>query len=179
MHIYIAFLRGINVGGHNKIKMADLKNKLSKLKYQDLATYIQSGNILFKSDKGDIGEIEDEIKNLIYQEFGFDVPVLVKTSDEVQSILDANPFANTEHQKNLYFALLKGLPLQTHIQQFKQLEYENEEFIVKRQCVYLNCHLGAGKAKLTNSVIEKKLKVEATTRNLNTIKKMVAMANNK
>ncbi|MBT8186073.1 MAG: DUF1697 domain-containing protein [Croceitalea sp.] len=175
---YIAFLRGVNVGGHNKLKMSDLKIGLSILGYKNIATYIQSGNVFFKSENEDKLHLQDEIESFIFQKFGYEIPVLIKTGEELQHILDNNPFANAIYQKNLYFALLAKPPGMAEKRNFVKLKFENEEFFVTDQCVYLNCHLGAGKAKLTNNVIEKELKIRATTRNLNTMDKMIALSQN-
>ena len=86
MNTYIAFLRGINVGGHKKILMQDLRNLLSK-HFKDVKTYIQSGNVIFKSLEEDKNKLENIIKNLILKQFKFDITVLVKTPFEIKTIL--------------------------------------------------------------------------------------------
>lgn len=173
---HIVFLRGINVGGHRKIKMADLKEKLIEKNFQNVQTYIQSGNLVLDSTKNR-EEITSVINTMLKVDFDFDVPTLVLTSSEVESILNEAPFKNVAETKNLYFALLHNPPERTNHVRLDPDNYPNEEFVITDSCVYLNCKLGAGKAKLNNNIIEQKLKITATTRNLSTLQKMIALAN--
>lgn len=176
MALYIAFLRGINVGGQKKIKMAALKASLEKSALQNVTTYIQSGNILFESDRSDKKLLAQRIRAQIESAFGFDVPVLVITAAEIEKILEANPFKEISQKKQLFFTLLHEIPNQEFWTNPKPEDYPDEAFQITEKCVYLNCKNGASKAKLNNNIIEQKLKVTATTRNLNTLKKMVEMA---
>lgn len=178
MKTYIALLRGINVGGHRKIKMVDLKELLNKMGMKDVATYIQSGNVVFKSSITKTSELEEKIKKSIAKTFSLDVPVLVKTHKELKSIFDKNPFAETsdiEH-KRIYFALLKETPQPELIAAFQKVKFLGELFVVAEDCVYLNYSIGVGKAKLSNNFIERKLKVSATARNFNTMVKLLEMS---
>ena len=176
MNTYIAFLRGINVSGQKKIKMADLKQSLLKVGLKNVQTYIQSGNIVFDTAVEDIEEIGGLIEKVIHDDFEFDVPVTIKTSQEIREILNTNPFYGNADPKGLYFALLLTPPSQDLAASFQQLEFEHEDFQYTDACVYLHCKKGAGRAKLNNNLIENKLKVTATTRNLNTMRKMVELA---
>jgi len=97
MNTYIALLRGINVGGHKKVPMAELRELLSKSGFGNVQTYIQSGNVILESSEGQINSIEEQIKKVILDYFGFDVPVIVKTNDDLQAIFDTCPF--TKEQK--------------------------------------------------------------------------------
>ena len=173
MQSYIGFLRGINVGGQKKIKMTDLRLSLEKSGFSDVETYIQSGNLILKSEK-QAKTIMSSVQECIQKDFGFEVPALVLTMGELKNILENMPFQNTE-EKNLYFTLLHQKPNRDLVYSFKELQFENEDFVVAENCVYLNCKKGAGKAKLNNNLIENKLKVTATTRNLNTMLKMIEM----
>ncbi|MEM9867199.1 MAG: DUF1697 domain-containing protein, partial [Bacteroidota bacterium] len=92
MGTYIAFLRGINVGGHRKIKMVELREVLSKNGFDQVQTYIQSGNMLFQSAERDSIKIAATIRKLIDKAFGFLVPVLVVSSERLRTILENNPF---------------------------------------------------------------------------------------
>lgn len=175
MQTYIALLRGINVGGQKKIKMVELRSTLEKLELKEVRTYIQSGNIVFASDKTNKNTIAELIHSVIKTDFGFSVPTLVVTAREIEEILDKNPFSE-EEAAQLYFVLLKNVPNQDLVEEFNAIKFENEEFHISDRCVYLNCKTAYGKAKLGNNLIERKLKVEATTRNLRTMKKLVEMA---
>lgn len=176
MKTYIALLRGINVSGHKLIKMADLRESLHKRGFEGVQTYIQSGNIVFKNKGGELFELEEAIKKAILDDFGFDVPVLVRTAKDLESILKNNPFAKEENTKQLFFVLLKQPPTKALVEEFDELKFEGEDFHITDACVYLNCKIGFAKAKLNNNFIERKLKVEATARNLRTMQKLVEMA---
>ena len=175
MKTYVAFLRGINVSGQKKIKMVDLRETLLKAGLENVGTYIQSGNVVFATSMTQLQEMENTIKKAIKDDFGFDVPVIVKTPQEIRDILDNNPFKNEMNLKGLYFALLHETPPEKLANSFQELKFENEDFHYSDNCVYLNCKMGAGKAKLSNNLIENKLKVTATTRNLNTMRKMMVL----
>ncbi len=178
MKTYIALLRGINVGGRNKVKMDTLKAVLEKLGLIEVTTYIQSGNVVFKSNIIDKAGLEKKIETTIESNFKFKVTVLITTKNDLSKILEASPFKNPEdiEAKQLYYALLKDKPLKINEQTLLQENYPNEQFLVTHNCVYLNCLKGAGKAKLTNNIVENKLKVSATTRNHRTILKLIKIA---
>lgn len=173
MQTYIALLRGINVGGHKKIKMADLKLLFEGLGFTNVFTYIQSGNVLFS-----INEKKDFL-NLIYEaiknQFGFEVPVLVKKISEIESILSNCPFSE-EKKIASYFTLLNEVPSKDLTEEVKKLRPTNEEFVITENCVYFFSEKGYHQAKFNNNFIEKKLNVTATTRNYKTLVKLIALA---
>ncbi len=173
MKKYIALLRGINVGGKAKLKMADLKLLFEDLGFEAVATYIQSGNVVFaaKNGKG----LEEKISKEIKSKFGYEVPVLVKTTAEIEKIVKDCPFEKDKKEAS-YFVLLKKPPQKELVKAAEQLNYPDEEFVITDECVYLYCATGYGKAKLNNNLFEKKLKVSATTRNYRTLLKLVEMA---
>ncbi|MEM8509226.1 MAG: DUF1697 domain-containing protein [Bacteroidota bacterium] len=176
METYIAFLRGINVSGQKKIKMADLRNALELAGLEKVQTYIQSGNLVFKSKEENTSVLENVIREQITRDFGFDVPVMVMTANRIAQILEKDPFKDLRDMGNTYYVLLKMKPDPDRVTAFEDMTFENEQFVVTDTCVYLYCTAGYGKAKLNNNFIERKLKVAATTRNLNTLKKMMALA---
>lgn len=168
---YIALLRGINVGGKNKIKMADLKLVLNKSGLKNSSTYIQSGNVLFNSEETDKKLLENKIAKSIKDHFNMDVPIIVKTRNEILEILEKNPFSEAEDlaANKIYFVILKNTPTKENIAKMKSYGFENETFYYTPSCVYLRCSLGAGKAKCNNNFFESKLKVGATSRNYRTL----------
>ena len=97
MKTYIALLRGINVGGHKKLKMADLKSMMEELGFQNVVTYIQSGNVVFSAKEEK--DLSDNISNGIAEKFGYEVPVLVKTADEIAQILKNCPLGKQRKPK--------------------------------------------------------------------------------
>lgn len=178
MKTYIALLRGINVSGQKKIRMADLKTMMEGLGFENVQTYIQSGNIVFKSVEKKIHILEDEVKYNIANTFGFDVPVLVKTRIEILQIIRDSPFTKKEdlEANRIYYTLLQQKPDRSLFVNLKADKYPNELFQISKNCVYLNCTKGAGKAKLNNNSIERELKVTATTRNHSTMLKLLELS---
>jgi len=176
---FIALLRGINVSGQKKIKMADLRDSLQGAGLKNVSTYIQSGNIVFDSELTDNGELQNIIKETIQNNFGFDVPTLVVQEDSVREILKANPFVPEVEKNSLYYVLLKNVPTQELVAEFNTLQFQNEDYHITDTCVYLKCKKGYGNAKLNNNYIERKLKVEATTRNQKTMEKLLEMSASK
>lgn len=178
MQMYIALLRGINVSGVKKIKMADLRLMMVGIGFKDVVTYIQSGNVIFKSDTSSPQDLAQQIKTGIQDVFKFDVPVIVRTREEIASILEGCPYKKSEdlEANKIYYAVLKNTPEQVNLDLLDQNNYPNELFIITKDCVYLNCLNGAGKAKLTNNVIERKLKVQATSRNHRTMLKLLELS---
>ena len=173
MQTYIALLRGINVGGHKKLKMAALKLLFEDLGFQNLTTYIQSGNVVFSSEEMD--GLSERISKEIEKRFGWDLPVLVKTAYEIAEILKACPFEETK-KAEAYFMLLASPPKDELMEAVREISYPNEEFVLTPECVYIYFGNGYGNAKLNNNFFEKKLKVAATTRNYRTLVKLVELA---
>ena len=156
--------------------MAELSVVLEDAGLKNVQTYIQSGNIVFDSDETEKEKLQDIITKAIQRDFGFDVPTLVIQEKDIGQILEANPFANKSDENKLYYVLLKKPSKKEFVQQFEQLHFDNEDFHITDNCVYLLCKNGYGRAKLNNNLIEKKLKVEATTRNQKTMLKLLEMA---
>lgn len=177
MKTYIALLRGINVGGQKKIKMADLRQALEKTGFLDVTTYIQSGNIIFNDEKEDITALSDKISKTILDSFGFNVPVLVKTAKEIKDILNQNPFVEDELNVN-YYILLKNIPDATLVETLGKEDYPDEAIAITNSCVYLHSLKGYRNAKFSNNYIERKLKVSATARNQRTMQKLLALSQN-
>lgn len=174
---YIALLRGINVSGQKKIKMADLRGHLSTLELREVQTYIQSGNITFESPTAPEEYLAAMIKGKILEVYGFEVPTLVISATEFQHVAAANPFpeAAASDPARMLITFLKEIPQAAAEQVFTRLSFPDEYFELAGKAVYLHCPKGYGRAKLNNNFIERKLKVPATTRNWKTILKLLDM----
>ncbi|APG63951.1 hypothetical protein LPB136_00550 [Tenacibaculum todarodis] len=170
MKKYIVLLRGINVSGKNKLPMAELRELLNDLQFQNIQTYIQSGNIILESEKTK-SEICKIIKDGIFTKFGYDVPVITRTILEWGKAVANYPFS-TENEKIVAFSFLNKVPEATTIE-IKNIG--EDRYKIDNDVVYLNCPSGFGKTKLTNNSIEKKLNVIATTRNLRTTLKLLEL----
>lgn len=175
MITYIALLRGINVGGHKKVPMAILRELLEKPGFKNVKTYIQSGNIVFQTSEKNNIIIEEKIQKIIESHFGFLVPIIVKTKKELQQIFDACIFSEAEKIKS-YFILLSKIPDANLVQEVQTITFENEVFTIVNNAIYFHSSIGYGRTKFNMNTFEKKLKVSATSRNYNTIKKLLELS---
>lgn len=171
MNKFTALLRGINVSGQKQIKMAELKSLFEDLGFKDVETYIQSGNVIFSSKEKSIEKIEEKISSSLKKKFGFEAETIVVTSEEIESVLDKNPFLKrkTDFEK-LYVTFLSEIPNEEYLIKLEASDYSPEQFIIVGKIIYLSLPNGYGRTKLNNNFFEKKLNVSATTRNLKTVK---------
>ncbi len=178
MHTFICLLRGINVSGQKKIKMVDLKASFEGLGFTDVFTYIQSGNVVFKSSESDSKKLENTIHQMLLDDFGFDVTVIVLTPEEIQHVVKNNPFEKdvTKDPKKFYVVFLQEQPLQEHIDVLATYDYSPEEYILDNKLIYFYAANGTHKAKMSNNFFESKLKVKASTRNWRTVNKLVELS---
>ena len=178
---FIAILRGINVGGKNRMKMPDLVSTFESLGLTHVRSYIQSGNIVFETlvTKATL-ELEKDIHEQIGKDFGFEIPVLVIEAAEMERILRENPFVDRKDidLTKLHVTFLGTKPEENRLAAIDPEKYKPDEFVVKGKFVYLRCPVDYGHTKLNNGFFETKLKVKATTRNWNTVKKLGEMAEN-
>ena len=173
METYIAILRGINVG-KKQVVMADLKRLLETAGLSDVQTYIQSGNVVFRHEKQDEKTMARRLETLLTANYGFDVPVLVRSAREWDETLAANPFLQRENTApdKLHVTFLADAPEPALLEKLETVDFKPDEFAVVGRDVYLYCPDGYGRTKLSNTFFEKKLKVSATTRNWATVNKL-------
>jgi len=169
---FIILLRGINVSGKNKLSMQDLRDLLNGLGFENVQTYIQSGNIVLSAND-DKDVVAKKIKEAIKNKFDYDVPVLVKTIDEWEKAIANNPYKEVE-PKQQYFTFLSEFPKETTIE---VTNIKEDAYTIIEDVVYVNAVGGYGKTKLNNNLFEKKLQVTATTRNLKTTMKLLELSN--
>lgn len=174
MKTYIALLRGINVSGQKKIPMAELRALLMNSGLESVQTYIQSGNVIFRSLEQDIQKLELKIHEAIKTHFGFEVPILIKTPEALQHVFDHCPFPE-EKKINSYFTLLYKVPDKDLIAVVSKITHPNEAFVITNHCIYFYCSTGYGKAKYSNNFFERKLKITATARNYKTMVKLLSL----
>ncbi len=176
---YIVLLRGINVGGHKKVKMEDLRKVLESAGYINVKTYIQSGNILLETQKESDKKLASDISKLMLEHFGFEVPVLARTIAEWAKIAEDLPFEELLIEF-LHITLLDELPDQKAVDAIDRSKFNpNEKWQVIGKTVYLYCPDGYGRTKLTNEFWEKKLGSAATTRNWKTLLALMEMVENR
>ncbi len=181
MKTYIAILRGINVSGHNIIKMDELKTSLHSLNLINIETYIQSGNIVFDYDNTNQDKLIFMLENNIRQTFGIDVTLIIRSAEQMTKIFKNNPFINTRNEdvNKLHVTFFSKSPDQEVLMNILNNTFLPDEFIVNDDIAYLFCPNGYGNTKINNSFFEKKLKVSATTRNWKTVSQLMLMAQNR
>ncbi|MES2703730.1 MAG: DUF1697 domain-containing protein [Bacteroidota bacterium] len=171
---YVAFLRGINVSAQKLIKMQDLREHFAMPGLRNISTYIQSGNVLFESNEERADMLVTKIEKQLAKKLGYTVPVIVRSKEELEAILLREPFGEITDGRGLYVTMLSGEPAGDMQQVLDAYTNEAEEARIVHREVYLLAK-SYGNTKLNNNLIEKKLKLSATTRNWATMNKLVAL----
>lgn len=180
MTTYILLLRAINVGGHNKIKMADLTVGLESMGLTDIQTYIQSGNVIFKANSTDKNALRLQIEKLIAVKFDLTIQTFLLTINEWQKIVNENPFqnlANFEAEK-LYITLFSDKIEMHPSHTLKSSELGADQILFKNNIAYLYVSTKYSDTKLSNSFLEKTFKIKATSRNWKTTLALLERGNN-
>jgi len=175
---YVALLRAINIGARNKIPMAGLKALFTDLGHEDVATYVQSGNVVFRSRAGTESRVAAEIEERITKEFGHDVTVLLRTPAELAKIAKGNPFlkGETDHKK-LHVMFLDKRPAAKSIAGLDPDRSPPDVFEVSGRDIYLHFPTrGSGRSKLTIGYFEARLGVRGTARNWRTVTTLLDLA---
>jgi uncharacterized protein (DUF1697 family) len=172
-------LRGINVAGHNMIKMEELRLMCNDIGFDNVKTYLQSGNIIFQNPTIDNStNLSIRIHESIQHKFGFNVPVIVRSSKEMERIIANNPFLKQKgiDPTKLHVTFLSQIPEKDLMKKLEKLPTTNADcYQAASQELYLYCPNGYGRTKLSNTAVEKTLSVIATTRNWNTTKTLSEM----
>lgn len=179
MAVFISLLRGINVTGHNSLKMKDLRDLYETLGMKKVRTYLQSGNVVFDSDEENPDVLTKTIEKGIKRNFGLDVAVLLRTTEQLETTIDANPFLreNDTDPERLYVTFLSSLPDNARMKDVPTKD-KKDRFIISNKEIYLHCPDGYGRTKFTNDFFERKMKLTATTRNWKTVNALRDMARN-
>jgi uncharacterized protein (DUF1697 family) len=176
MKQYVAIIRGINVGGHNRVNMNVLREALIKSGLHDVRTYIQSGNIVFRYESSKKDQLPALITSVLKKQFNADVPVIVRDEREWQQTVSQNPFVGaTEDLGKLLVSFLNAKPSPTVVRAISQETFPNDDFAVVGKDVYLFCRNGYGKTDIPNTYFEKRLVTTATTRNWKTVLQIARM----
>jgi len=174
---YVAFLRGINVSGQKIIKMEDLRKSLTEAYFSNVKTYIQSGNIIFDAIDEDSRQLILKIEHVIENSFGLHTDVILRKISEIESLINstAHLFDDSETSKKIYITFLKeehSLPIDIpFFSKNKDVEiiYQNGKDLISVSSIY------KGNYGFPNSFIEKITGIPATTRNPNTLQKILAL----
>ncbi len=177
MAVYVSMLRGINVSGRNRIAMADLRALYERHGHDDVATYVQSGNVVSSTTTRRARSVETDIERAIADDLGLDVTVLVRTPAQLRRVVEANPFVRDGNDsKSLHVTFLATAPAKHAVGALDSHAFAPDEFRVHGQEVYVSCPNGYGRTKINNSWFERKLGVAATTRNWKTVTQLVDLA---
>jgi uncharacterized protein (DUF1697 family) len=172
---YVALLRGINVGGHGKVAMAELRAGFVDMGFGDASTYIQSGNVVF-SASGPATTLRSVIEKGIGTRFGLDVTVVLRTRAQLAAIIERNPLAGGGRDPaKLHVTFLVSTPTAPRRSGLDADAFLPDEFRVAGREVYVHCPEGYGRTKLNNAFFERSLGVAATTRTLRTVTTLEAM----
>lgn len=173
---YAALLRAVNLGGGSTIAMADLRKLLTDIGYSDVSTYVQSGNAVFTGPDRPAADMDQVISAAIAERLGVRCAVMLRTSAQLAAAFRENPLRVAPDNPSRYFvAFLGAAPQQAAAAALMARSFEPDKVWVSGNHAYLWCPNGAARTKLTNTALEKSLGVTATSRNWNTVTKLVGM----
>ncbi len=175
MSTWIVLLRGVNVGGANRLGMADLRNAMTGLGHTAVSTYIQSGNIVLTSPGTDTAQLAAEICGAVKSTFGLSVSAVLRTHDELRAALAANPFEGEEGTRVLIM-FLSDVPAPEDVALLEPDRFLPDRFELVGSELYGLYPNGAGRSKMTLDYFEKRLHVRGTGRNLNTVAKLIELS---
>lgn len=177
MTTHLALLRGINVSGHNMIKMDALKTALENIGFSKVQTYVQSGNIFVSTAEESAAKVGFIIKQEIFKVFGGDVPVIIISAADLEACFSNNPFLkdNDLDTKKLYVAFVSKELRSENINDLKISQFKPDSAHLDGNRIFIKYAVGAGKTRLDQKYIEKKLNLTATIRNWNTIIQLLKM----
>lgn len=179
MTTHLALLRGINVSGHNMMKMDALQKMLENMGFINVKTYIQTGNVFVTSEEESPAAVGFKIKQEIFKTFGHDVPVVVINKEDLIACQENNPFLkeNNVDTKKLYVAFVSMELHKDRIHDLKMSQVKPDEVHIDSNKIFIKYTVSAGKTRLDQKYIEKKLNLTATIRNWNTVTHLLKMYN--
>lgn len=170
---YACLLRGINVGGKNKLPMKELAALFAAAGCTDVETYIQSGNVVFEAPVPVAKQAPGAVSEAIQQQFGYRVPLILRSAAELEKVVAGNPFlAQGAAEKELHIYFLADQPAAAELDARRSLP---DEFVLQGREIYLRLPNGMGRSKLTNAYFDSKLKTVCTARNWATVLQLTAM----
>ena len=177
MPTVISLLRGINVGGHKKIKMADLKALYGSLGLRQVRTVLQSGNVVFEADEGELAGLSGRLEAAIREGFGFDVQVITRTREAFEGAIERQPFdsAQLEEPGKVAVVFLSAVPEPGLVAGLRERNVGREVIFDGGRELYIFYSDGMARSKLDNKRIEGALKVGSTARNWNTCGRLLKL----
>lgn len=175
LNTYVVLLRGVMPTGKNRVPMAQLREVLSDAGFQNVRSYIQSGNVVLETHLP-ATNVEQKVHELIRQHIGADIKVIVRTGQQLLQVINNNPFNNGHDLSRVFFVLFGEVPPRKQAEDLMANDFGDEKLVIGETSGYMYIPGSAARSKLSNVMLEKKLGVAATTRNLNTMKKLVEMS---
>jgi uncharacterized protein (DUF1697 family) len=174
----VSLLRGVNVGGHHKIKMEELRELYESLGLRHAQTYVQSGNVVFRTDARDFTRLSKRIADAIEQRFAFRPGVVLRTAADLRGVIAANPFASRRDldPSRLLVQFLESEPPADVRERVLRIESEPEELRMAGRELYIYYPNGMARPKVAWAFIERILQTPCTGRNWNTVRKLLEMA---
>jgi uncharacterized protein (DUF1697 family) len=173
---YAALLRAVNLGAHNKISMSALRAVFDELGCEDVATYVQSGNVVFTSRRG-VSSLRGAIEGALEREFGIRPAVLLRTEPELRKLVRANPYVDrVDDPRRLHVIFLDSAPDRGRVRALDGAQFAPDELQVVGRDVFAFYPRGYARTKLTNATVEKLLGVTATSRNWRTVTTLAELA---
>jgi uncharacterized protein (DUF1697 family) len=178
MAVIVSMLRGVNVGGHNQVKMEALRALYESLGLRDAQTYVVSGNVVFRTKAGNLTALAKRIESAIDGTFGFRPRVILRSTSELKDVVARNPFRTRRgiEPGKLLVMFLENHPAAEALEQVLQINADPEEMHIDGREVYIYYPNGMGRPKLSWLTVEKKLKTAGTGRNWNSVIKLLEMA---
>lgn len=174
---WISLLRGINVGGHKKILMADLRTLYESLGFASVRSYIQSGNVVFRTEEDGAPALARTIEDAISDAFGFDVPVILRTAHEMGAVVRDNPFLpEGAEPSKLHVTFLSGDASPKAVADYATYRVGPDEVRLVGREAYLHCPEGLARTKLTPTFMDRAFGSACTTRNWRTVNTVLDMA---
>lgn len=167
--VYVALLRGINVGGKNRLPMKDLAGMFRNAGCDNVRTYIQSGNVLFEADRALAARVPGLVAKAIARDFGFAAPVVTRTRAELEAVARGNPIPDVSEPKALHVAFLLDRPRKAALASLDPDRSPPDTYVVRGREIYLHCPNGVARTKLTTAYFDAVLETTSTLRNWRTV----------
>ncbi len=175
--VFVALLRGVNVGGKAKVPMPTLRSAIEDVGATDVRTYIQSGNVVFRASDAVARRVPAAIAAAIEKKLGFRVPLVMRTAAELDDVTRNNPFLHAgADPRALHVSFLGDAPAAAKVAALDPNRSPGDKFVVRRREIFLHCPNGVGKTKLTNQYFESRLGTPSTARNWRTVLALLEMA---
>jgi uncharacterized protein (DUF1697 family) len=178
MTSYVALLRAVNVGGRSQVAMSDLRRLLTDLRFDDVQSLLQSGNLVFKAAAGPGTQLEAKLQTEMKKRLGLETAVFVRTAKEMDAVITGNPFPAEAKgdPSHLVVLFLKDAPKADAVEALRAGIKGPERVQAKGRHAYMVYPAGIGRSRVTNAMIETKLGIQGTGRNWNTVLKLAALA---